>query len=147
MQLKEMINIERIKVNVEAKDWKEAIQRVGELMLKTQCVHENYINAMIKVAENLGPYIVITPGVAFPHARPEDGVIKPCFAIITLKEPVNFGNSENDPVKLIIGFAAIDNKQHLEALKVLVDIISDRQKVEKLMNSKNAEELLNYLIS
>lgn len=147
MKFEEMINLERIKINVEVKDWKEAVKKVGELMFKNQCILESYINAMIRVAENLGPYIVITPGVAFPHARPEDGVIKPCFAIITLKEPVNFGNPENDPVKLVIGFAATDNKQHLEALKALVDILSDRKRVEKIMNSKSEEELLSYLIS
>ncbi len=145
MEFKEMINLERIRINVEAKDWKEAIQKVGELMIKTQCVYESYINAMIRVAEKLGPYIVITPGVAFPHARPEDGVIKPCFAIITLKEPIEFGNPENDPVKMVIGFAALDDKQHLNALQTLVDILSNRELVEKMMNSKTEQELFNYL--
>lgn len=145
MEFKEMINLERIRINVETKDWKEAIQKVGELMVKTQCVYESYINAMIRVAEKLGPYIVITPGVAFPHARPEDGVIKPCFAIITLKEPIEFGNPENDPVKMVIGFAATDDKQHLNALQTLVDILSNRELVEKMMNSNTEEELFNYL--
>lgn len=147
MDLKSMISMERIKVNVEAKDWKESIDKVGELMVNTQCVFPSYVEAMKKVAQNLGPYIVITPGVAFPHARPEDGVIKPCFAIITLKEPINFGNPENDPVKIVIGFAAIDNLQHIEALKTLVDILSNRELIEKMMNSATEEELYRYLIN
>jgi mannitol/fructose-specific phosphotransferase system IIA component (Ntr-type) len=147
MDLREMISIDRIKVNVEARDWKESIEKVGELMVNTQCVFPEYVEAMKKVAESLGPYIVITPGVAFPHARPEDGVMKPCFALITLKNPINFGNPENDPVKMVIALAAIDNSQHIQALKTLVDILSQRELVEKMMDASTEEELYNYLIN
>lgn len=147
MDLKDMISVNRIKVNVEVKNWEESIEKVGELMVKDSCVFPSYVEAMKKVAESLGPYIVITPGVAFPHARPEDGVIKPCFAIITLKDPVNFGNPENDPVKMVIALAAVDNSQHFQALKVLADILSDREVVEKMMCSSTEEELYEYLIN
>ncbi|PMQ00822.1 MAG: hypothetical protein CBR30_09115 [Dictyoglomus sp. NZ13-RE01] len=145
MRLLDLLTLERIRVNVKAKDWKDAIRNVGELMVKTQCVEERYIDAMIKVAESLGPYIVIVPGVAFPHARPEDGVISPCFALITLEEPINFGNPQNDPVKLVIGFAAIDNEQHLEALKELSEILSNDDLVKKIIQAKEEREIFEII--
>ncbi len=52
---------------------------------------------MIRVAKN-SAHIVIAPGIALPHARPEDGVIDSTVAVVRLAEPVNFGNEDNDPV-------------------------------------------------
>lgn len=54
------------------KDWKEAVRLSGELLLRDGCIEPRYIDGMIKTCEELGPYIAICPGVAIPHARPED---------------------------------------------------------------------------
>lgn len=40
------------------------------------CIKESYIDAMVNTVKNMGPYIVIAPGIAMPHAAPEDGVLK-----------------------------------------------------------------------
>ena len=56
---------------------------------------------MINAVEELGPYIVIIPHIAIAHARPSDNVLKNGISLITLKEPVEFGNKDNDPVYYI----------------------------------------------
>ena len=53
-------------------------------MVKNGTIEERYIDGMIETVKNLGPYIVIAPGVALPHARPEDGVIEPSMSLVTL---------------------------------------------------------------
>ena len=51
---------------------------------------------------------MVAPHLALLHSRPEDGVLQPGFALVTLKHPVPFGNRNNDPVSLVISIAAVD---------------------------------------
>jgi mannitol/fructose-specific phosphotransferase system IIA component (Ntr-type) len=102
---------------------------------------------MIRVAKEFGPYIVVAPGIALPHARPEDGVIKASIAIARLKTPVNFGNEDNDPVDLVIALAAIDNEQHIEGLQQLALVLYEDENKKALKAAKTKEEILNVFRS
>ena len=65
-----------IQVDVTAIDWEDAVRICGEILVKTGKVEAVYVEAMIRHINVLGPYILIAPCVAMPHARPEDGVIQ-----------------------------------------------------------------------
>lgn len=145
--LSEMLNKKTIALNIEVKDWKEAVRISGNLLVKIGAVKESYIPAMIEMVLSFGSYIVIAPGVALPHARPEDGVIKPCMSLITLKTPVDFGNAHNDPVSLVIAFGTIDHDAHVKALSKLARIIGDRGKVEALINAESVEQVDEILFN
>jgi len=136
-----MISSKTIALNVAVKDWKEAVRVSGKMLVDSGSVEEQYIEAMIETVKTLGPYIVIAPGVALPHARPEDGVIEPCMSLITLETPVNFGNEHNDPVKLIVSFGTIDHKAHVQAITKLARIIGDSKKLDSLFNAKSVEQV------
>ena len=139
--LEKMISKKTIALNVEVKDWQEAVRVSGELLVKNDFVEPRYIDAMIETTKTLGPYIVISPGVALPHARPEDGVKEPCMSLITLKTPVNFGNEHNDPVKLVIAFGTVDHNAHVKAISKLARIIGDEEKLNSLVNAKEIDQV------
>ncbi len=139
--LKELIPAERIALDVEAQDWREAICILGELFVNTQIVEHRYIEAMIKTAEELGPYIVIAPQIALPHARPEDGVIDTGLSLVRLRTPLDFGHSDHDPVILMFGLAAINKHIHVRALQTLAEVLSTNHLVDELMKAKNVEEI------
>jgi len=86
-----------IALDMEAADWKDAIRKGGSLLLQAGCCDGKYVEAMIDGCVRNGPYFVIGPGLAMPHARPENGVIKTGYALVTLKKGVEFGDGENDP--------------------------------------------------
>lgn len=96
---------------------------------------------MIKVAETNGPYIVITKHLAMPHARAEDGVNKIGISIAVLKDPVEFGNKSNDPVKYVFCLAAIDNFTHLRAMGDLAEILAYDTFYQVLNNAKDPQEI------
>jgi mannitol operon transcriptional antiterminator len=135
----EMISPKTTALNVDVANWEDAIKVSGNLLEKAGFVDARYTQAMIDSVKDLGPYVVIAPGVAMPHARPEDGVLEPCMSLVTLKEPVNFGNKNNDPVKIVISFGTIDNNAHIDALKRIARIIGDPEKLESLENAKEFE--------
>jgi len=145
MKLEELLPVERIALKVKANDWEEAVRAVGRLMADTGVVEERYIDGMIATTKELGPYIVIAPGVAIPHSRPEDGVISTCLAYARLIPPINFGNKENDPVRILFALGALDHTQHVEALKQIAEILSDQDKFQKLLEADTVEAVTTIL--
>jgi len=100
---------------------------------------------MINTVKEIGPYIVIAPGIAMPHARPEAGAKKIGMSLITLKTPVNFGNKENDPVKIVVCLSAIDHSTHLKALSELAGLLGDEESVNKIKLADEPKTICNLL--
>lgn len=136
---------DNIMLKVEASSWQEAIRKGGELLVASGVVCERYIDAMIEAVSEHGPYIVLTPGVAMPHARSESGVNKTGFSLITLKEPVDFLDSENNPVNIVICLAAEDKISHLDLLKYLSLLIGSEGNITLLKEAKDVNEVLALL--
>lgn len=144
--LLQMVKRKGIKVGIEAKDWKDAIVKTGEIMVKIGVAKPEYTNAMIKTVEEMGPYIVITKHIALPHARPEEGALKPALVFVKLKKPIEFGNPDNDPVKLLIGLVATDNRSHTKALAQLAKLLMQEEFTQKLLEAQSEDEMYNLIV-
>lgn len=143
MNLRELLRPALVAANVSVDNWEDAIRAAGKLMVAEGAVEPRFVEAMIRVAKEFGPYIVVAPGIALPHARPEDGVIRASVSAVTLATPVNFGNPDNDPVHLVIALAAVDNKQHIQGLADLAAVLGNEANVTRLKTCQTAEDLLN----
>ena len=135
----------RIKLNVEVKSWEEAVEEGGKVLLEDGIIEESYIEAMKKAVRDVGAYFVITKNVALPHAKPEEGVIKTGIGIVTLKNPVNFGNIENDPVRYIFCLAVKNNSEHIEILRELSEILEDKEFFRHLDNENDNKKIYEYI--
>ncbi|MGQ9490003.1 MAG: PTS sugar transporter subunit IIA [Anaerolineae bacterium] len=147
MNLRELIRPSLVATQVAAQDWEDAVRAVGALLVADDAVEPRFVDAMIAVVKEFGPYIVVAPGIALPHARPEDGVKRASIGMITLAQPVEFGNEENDPVSLVLALAAVDNKQHVQGLAELAALLGDDDAVARLRSAESAEELLAIMWS
>ncbi|HUT15426.1 MAG TPA: PTS sugar transporter subunit IIA [Anaerolineae bacterium] len=136
-----MLTEDTIALGVSVDSWQGAVHAVGELLVESGAVEPRYVPAMVQMVEDIGPYIVIAPGVALPHARPQDGVKSPCMALITLSTPVTFGNEHNDPVWLVVAFGAPDNEGHMEALRDLARLLEDTERLERLRVATSVDEV------
>ena len=145
LALQDVLTSQSIKLNVEADSWEESIRIGGGLLEKNGLVEHKYIQAMIDIVKNMGPYIVIQPGIAMPHARPEYGVKKVGVSLITLKNPINFGNKENDPVKIVICLCSTDHSSHIKVLSELVDLLEDKNFVNEVMKARNSEDIIRFI--
>jgi mannitol/fructose-specific phosphotransferase system IIA component (Ntr-type) len=137
--LSELIPPGRISLGEQAADWKAATRAAGRLLLRDQIITPAYIEAMIQTAEELGPYIVIAPGIAMPHARPDAGALKTGMSLVKLSTPVNFGSPYHDPVTLVFALAAIDKRLHVRAMQALAELFLSHELVEKLMAAGTVE--------
>lgn len=141
--MNKLISLDNVIVLEGVNNWEEAVIKSAEPLLKKKSVKQEYIDKIIKNTKELGPYYVIAPYVAMPHAKPEDGVIKQQISILLLKKPIKFSENGFD-VCLIITLAATDYSSHLETLKKLAEILGDETKIGKIIESNTREEVFSY---
>jgi len=130
-----------------ASSWREAIGLAGAGLVAAGVTTPGYTEAMIAVVEANGPYIVIAPGFALAHARPSAEVLRWGMSLVTLAEPVQFGAGANDPVKVVVGLAATDKQQHIEALQLLAEKLIEPEFVNSLLKLSSFERFVELLSS
>lgn len=108
-------------LRVEVPDWRAAVRASCAPLVAAGAVEERYPQRCIETAEEHGPYMVLAPGLALAHARPDDGVRRLCLAAATLATPVPFGHPDNDPVDLVLAFGSPDDSRHLDLLRALAE--------------------------
>ena len=145
--LRDITNEKLIVLNIEASDWEDAIRKAAQPLVKEKKIKPSYVDAMINVTKEAGPYIVITKGVALPHARPENGSNSTSLGIATLKTPIKFGNKENDPVKYIFCLSAIDSNSHLKTMEELVELLDNPDFYKFLDSANNPKQVLDYIVN
>lgn len=139
-----IIEKEKMRVGLHAKDWQEAITLAGSVLEEAGSITHEYTQSMIQAVKELGPYMVIMPGFAIAHAAPSPAVHKEDLALITLAEPVSFG-SPNDPVSLILCVACIDRESHVRALQNVAEVLCGDGVMEKLAQAQTVEEMASIL--
>jgi PTS system ascorbate-specific IIA component len=143
--LGEYLTAEQIRLQIAAPDWRAAVRSAGELLELAGVCEPRYVEAMIAAVERLGPYMVLAPGIALAHARPEDGVLKPGLSIVTLATPVAFGSPENDPVRLVIAFGGVDHTSHIGMLQELALFLMQESNQELLKSASDIQSLMTAL--
>lgn len=143
--LKDYLDPRAVSLGNEVEDWRGAIETTGQLLVDSEAAEEKYVQAMVRTTEELGPYVVIAPGVAIPHARPEDGAKKVALGLSVLSEPVEFGSKENDPVDLVFGFSTTDSEAHMELIQALADFIEKEENCQALRDAETVEEVMEIV--
>ena len=124
-------------------DWRDAVRAACQPLVDEGVADELYPKEIIKKVEELGPYIVIAPNIAIPHAQEGLGVHDTAMCLMLTEEPVHF--DPNDPEKdarIFVVLASVDNNVHLQNLSALSDSLSDEDLVAKLLEAKTPEDLL-----
>lgn len=145
--LAKWLNSEKIQYVDRVADWKEAIRFAGQPLLNEGAVAQRYIDAIIRQKEEIGPYFVIAPHIAMPHARPEEGASQLGLSIVKLGQAVKFDSDDNDPVDVIFMFSAPDSHSHIEMISQLAEVLSDEETMERIFNARSAAALKRILLT
>ena len=137
-----IISPENIVFNAEANDYEQAIRAAGALLVRSGAAKPSYVDAMVEAAKTF-KYIVLAPGVAMPHARPEQGAIETQIGITLFREGVSFEGKE-ETAKLFVTLAAKDSDSHVDALVKISELLSDEEKVESILASPDQQTLYHY---
>lgn len=139
--LESMLVLDNIAIYDKAENWVDAITKAVTPLVEHGYVEARYIQSIIDNTRQYGPYYVLAPELALPHARPEQGVLKKQIGVTLLRHPVKFSEDGYD-VRLLITLAASDSQSHLEALQTLSEIMMDESRMAHILNAKTREEIL-----
>lgn len=120
--------------------WQEYITYAGELLEKEKFTNHKYTEDMIKLVYEEGPYIVVTPGLALAHARPNGNVNKNSMSLVVSKKGVKFGHDTNDPVYVLFAIAACSDDEHLKLFQAVAEYLSETS-VENIIKAKRIDDL------
>ena len=144
-----LIDNNSIKLQAKASNWREAIKIGTDLLIASGAIQPSYHDAIISSVEELGPYICIAPNLALPHARPENGVLRTAFALVTLEEPIYF-DGEEEPVDVLITLAGSSSDEHMEGLMEVTQVLDDEESetgvdLDKLRHCRSSSDVFKVI--
>lgn len=128
--------------------WQEAIQMASQPLLELGYISKQYVEAMIDSVLKYGPYIVLVPKVAIPHAKPSDGSQKLGVSLLQLKESVAFEDKAvNKPIaaNLVFVLSIVDNASHLSILKKIYSLTENESVVSEIINAESKKDILRII--
>ena len=147
LHLLDMVRENIIRLNIEAENWEEAVRLSYEPLLENGFITQKYIDETVRIMNSVGPYVVITKHTALLHTKPESGALSCAMGIGVLKNPINFGSAEHDPIKYVFSLSAIDNHTHLCAMAELLELFNDDKFFMFLDTANDSEEVIEYIKS
>ena len=140
-----LLSQDRVMVDYEADDWEDAVRQSGILLRDSGAVTDAYVDAMVENIKENGPYVVICPETALPHANVEEGVIFEAASLVRLKNPVEFHHESNDPVRYVIGMSVKSAESVNQAIYDLMMIFGNKKIRRRLDNVSDKESILNVI--
>ena len=142
MNLKQaLIDNDSIRLGLEANNWKEAVKVAVDPLRESVAILPEDYDAIIESTEEYGPYYILMPGMAMPHARPEAGVQSDAFSLITLQNPVVF--SDGKEVSVLLALAATSSKIHTSvAIPQIIALFELEDSIARLQACQTKEDVL-----
>jgi len=143
--LENLLSEDNVSFHYPAETWEDVIRHGGQLMVDAGFTEPTYTEAMIDVVRDMGPYIVLAPGLAMPHARPEMGAKQVGTALVTLEKPIDFGSPENDPVSVAVFLCAPNKEEHIQLLTDIATLFEDEEFLDAAVNFESIEDVQSFL--
>lgn len=143
--LQDLLSEDNVSFHYPAETWEDVIRHGGQLMVDAGFTEPTYTEAMIDVVRDMGPYIVLAPGLAMPHARPEMGAKQVGTALVTLEKPIDFGSPENDPVSVAVFLCAPNQEEHIQLLTDIATLFEDEEFLDAAVNFESIEDVQAFL--
>ena len=143
--LQDLLSEDNVSFHYPAETWEDVIRHGGQLMVDAGFTDPTYTEAMIDVVRDMGPYIVLAPGLAMPHARPEMGAKQVGAALVTLEKPIDFGSPENDPVSVAVFLCAPNKEEHIQLLTDIATLFEDEEFLDAAVNFESIEDVEAFL--
>ena len=143
--LQDLLSEDNVSFHYPAETWEDVIRHGGQLMVDAGFTEPTYTEVMIDVVRDMGPYIVLAPGLAMPHARPEMGAKQVGTALVTLEKPIDFGSPENDPVSVAVFLCAPNKEEHIQLLTDIATLFEDEEFLDAAVNFESIEDVQAFL--
>ena len=137
---------EKSSVNIVSEDtnWIEAMYIAGEPLVNSGLIKPAYIDDIVDVIKELGPYAECQKGILLAHAKPQNNVNKICLSVAYFKKPI-YMEEWNKSIDTVFILAVTDYKSHANALVELISNLSKAEVVGKLKKCKTTQQLYDLI--
>lgn len=125
-------------------NWQEAIAIAAQPLVNAKIIEPAYIESMVRVINEKGPYMNIGPQIVLAHARPDDSVHGIGLSLLKTNAAVAFVDAKH-PVKLWFVLTAMDSQSHLSVIQQLMELLTDKKAVQRMLVAISVDELLTIL--
>ncbi len=123
--------------------WEDAVEEGFEPLIKGKYVDESYYKSIIELINNFGSYMVVSEGLAIPHAENMNNVHKSGISLLYLNHPVIFPG--NKKVNLLFCLSAVDKKDHVQSLEDIIRLEEEFSFRKKMAETNSKEEITEIL--
>jgi PTS system ascorbate-specific IIA component len=120
--------------------WQDAITLSAGPLLEQHIISQEYIDSVIQVCEEKGPYMNIGPQIVLAHARPLPSTRHAALTLLQTEAAVPLINAKH-PARLWFFLATPDDISHVTILEQLAKVLMDPQQVKRLLAAGSVEEL------
>ncbi len=150
MDVVDFVNNGVILTNLVASSKEDVFKALHEELYKNGNVKESFYEGLVKRENEYPTGLALSNyNVAIPHTDSEH-IINSCIAVATLKSPVVFQCMEDESksveVSVVFMLAMGDAHGHIEMLQKLVSLIQNDLFLENVINSKDKNEIIQYII-
>jgi len=144
MLLNEIIENKRVRFAEKAENWEDAIRLSCELLLEEGVISPGYVDEVVGAVKELGPYIVLMPGFALPHAvKGSNNAHGTAIAFMKFEQPVVFKADNRDKDALVFfTLVARDSEEHLKNMRKLWKMLTNEELCAELLKVKSIEDLM-----
>ena len=121
-------------------NWQDAIALSASPLLEQHIIDREYIDSVIQVCEEKGPYMNIGPQIVLAHARPLPSTRQAALTLLQTETAVPLINAKH-PARLWFFLATPDDISHVAILEQLAKELMDPQQVKRLLAAGSVEEL------
>lgn len=143
--MKEILNERVVRTEVACSGWRDCVRACGGLLEAEGGIEPGFTDSMIRTVEELGPYMILLPKVAFFHGRPSADVHRVCLSLVTLKDSVFFTEFDNQEICCAFGFAAVDADSHVEMLGQVAKLLQDAEFVSLVTGHGSKEAIMQKI--
>lgn len=132
----------------EAQDWEDAIKMSCLSLEADGSVDGAYADQIIACVKKYGPYIVLLPDVAIPHAQEgANGVYKTTIGFMKLNKPISFDLEDPDKsAELFFTLSSCNSEQHMKHMETLALMLMNEELVNELKKVQGPDDLLRLQV-
>ncbi|GGG67199.1 PTS sugar transporter subunit IIA [Paenibacillus radicis (ex Gao et al. 2016)] len=133
-----ILNREKVKLNVKVNDKFEAIRMAGQLLVEAGHVEPTYVDKMLEREQLSSTYL--GAGLAMPHGTNDSKpfIKSTGMSILVIPDGVDFGG---ETANLVIGLAAVGD-EHMEVLSSVAVLVSEEEDMARILQAQTEEELI-----
>lgn len=142
LNLKTLLPAENIVITDEDFNWKNAIWKLGDLLIEKKLVSSSYIKDIIKIVEDNGAYMVVDERFGIFHAKNNDNIFQTSLMLLVSKKQIQIKDKKTH---LILILASKDGHEHLQSLIEFSKIFESKENIDKILKLSSNKEIFDFI--